>query len=1202
MSTTIQEQDTVPKTQNRFVDRYTEMLWNHPDNQEFVGPGKLFETRADLTQWLLKHNDKKPWMGEICGKKEQGILIPGRELNVPAGFVFKELEREIACVAVPLPPLREREVHTGGAAPVPATPAPVAVAAVTPHYYIRQDAPSQDGARWPVGSHMHALEALARSGLNPEFTKQYYALKNVAARHAVVLAEDSGEVGGSVNGIPNGDHLIEGKRRFGEDAQSDKDNTTTRRRRGTTGSRTAPGAAIDGPRQHLVVVGHADTIDKEGAYIRNESMGGIEFAHGGNYGYRLFGVNIPFGNMLGLPVGAIGTSPREQVALDAETRRWGLSTATPAQAIVNEAGFNNLFRDQQTTLAGPMESPDRIYAYMYGLNAKQTFLESMRKFDATTDPQQRQNHAAMALIAYRDLQNNAIVKQVDAYRMPMEESLAGVKRYFTAQGVDVKAAESAAVAAPQLKIVDMPQAQLEQLQDYKILKDTRYGGIKQGEGNAAYDQSMHYAYRTQNMFELMLARNEVTPVPEAELIQRNHAAAIAIAVQPEASTRFARSLRENPNLQVQVTNLLHDIKRHPEDYGFSNKEKSDVFLTQILGEKGKDNAVRADVENNGATGILPFIGSDDPFGKARPDLVGQQVARVLEAQPHNALLIELLGKATDPTLGVDSETGRTDGRRYGIGILRSYAAEMLRDANAKDGDMPYGYRNMVAGMSAEDKALVTNAIAQSAIHAENGQSNVNVQGRERADNDYTRLQHAVRGQQVALGAPGANAAALDDAGARGDVAAAFTALLRNDDVVKIGATGAVVSGFTAQLDLGLDVMVVTLGREHTAYNDVRDRLDELDDAYPGTFGSPYKTLSNVLGRASKAVKESKALEVEAATLRAAADAETNPKKAAKLRAKAEKAAYKAPKEMEEAVQQLAGFMADIKANPGSDEAKEKLNALNAFWVAVGKDANASLWTVNAVTPDATLTTAVLKAVPSMLAAADGLRVGHGTPGTGETEPYESRFYTFARDKKNRIVDRGLFRTGIDKIAVDVQTVKDIALAPVADSDAARGTPSRAALPTIDAAKIAATGLLASGVTNTPNALSDALGASPVVYDPFYNKPLNGQPQSVVLAKYLEQQGKPLPAGMTYAQLAADAIAAGIVKVEVASGNMTMALNTAALNETLAQGGNLNAGSGIAAWWLLLPFLPGGGKDNPLTNPGSIPNCPQCERPPIPVRG
>ena len=1198
--------DTYIVEANDTVGHYAQNLYERNPEIRAQFPQGLWGANG-FVMHLVRFNNNLPvserpagWQRITAANGKDCDGTPERSPHLTRGrtFVYPEVTNEILdpgkpCARIEEVPNEAPAPTPPGPAPVPTAPAPAPVTQLReqgPTEFIRQDAPSMDGTNWRPGTQIHALETLARSGLNPDFTREYYALKNIAARHAVVNQRDTGEVGGNVNGNGTGDHLNEGRTilGIGEDGESRR-NDGEARRRGTTGRGGVVGAALTGPRARGFVTGHIAEIGADGTYVRAERMP-IELAKGGNYAYQIAGVNIPLPIPGFVPVGGLWSSPQGQTVLPAETRRWGISQPSNAHAAVNEAGYHNVFRDQQAMLGGALETPDRIYAYTHGLNANQTFIGSMRAFDETTDPTQRQALAVQALVANRDMADNLLVRRVDAFRIPIEQEREGIRNYLQSQGVDLAAADAVVSTAPRLPLRDMNQEQLERQQDYRGLANSRYAGINPGQTNAAYAATERFAYPAMNRFDQALARGEAPVANEAQVLQATREAALAIISAPTAHEVFAANLESNPNLGIQVTNLLRDMPRNAQAYGFQNAREAQAFVRSI---SGNDGQVRAELERRGDTAALPLIGIDKPFSGANIGVVAPVVADAIRTSP--TLFNELIDRATNTEYGVDRQ-GRTDGRRYGVGILRSFAAERVA-TNAPDGTTPAAYEALataLGGVGSPAEQTVFRGALLAASVGESGASNVSNPGVQRLDNLYTAAQYghrAANGEQVgvvggayaeqhreALRNQGAgenlnvfNTGAFDgsgvyDAARSGDVRGVVTGLLRTADARESGSTGVAVGGLNAYPALARDAVLLTIINEPNALNSAIRDLRTLDRSASGDkYGELAAALEGTRTAASRYKESGNAADLEAATRR------------------------------------FGSFFANLEASQGHRHGELRQTAWNQFVAAVGNNPDASAWVADTAVRDEQLAAGVLRAMPGIIAASDNRRLGHDSSPRGDrntpttaagADVYTSRYFQLSTDDQGRTRGTGLFSHRRGAIGVDTSAiVAALAGSGVVSAEPNAGGVSPAGQTPDDIART----LAGSGITSDVN-IGSALNTNPVLYTGTRGE----QTPVQILAALLEQRGTPLPAGVnSFQELASTSIQQGMVDVVTSPEGVSINVNTPGINTTLQTGGNLPTGVGIAAWWLTtLIRNENKGTPDPDTIDGQVPGCsPNCH--PIP---
>lgn len=1139
-----------------------------------ANPGKM--NKAAFREWFIKNNGSAIINVEDCkgNLTTAPNVILGSTVKLPEGNEITELMWKWACPK-PTPPMPQLPAEPP-VAPPPAREMNI----ISPVDYASQDTPSQDGKIWPVGSSAHALETLARSGLNPAFTREYYRLANVAARYSEKGAGRSGQIGGHVNGNQAGDHLYEGDDlpfNLGESDQSNLDNDDSKRRHGAMGPKGVVGRAVGGPRVRVYVPGSTE-IQEDGSYKRSDETN-VQVAFGGNYAIAEGAFAVPIGNLANLPIGIAAGKASNQVALPAETRRWGISQSSATLAAVNFAGFHNAFRDQQARQTGVLETPDRIYAYMHCLNAEEAFVKAMESVDKATTQPEKQAAAEKALIAWRDFSDNAQTKIVDSKIGGRVDAIGkGTRAYFESIGVDVKEIDTNLKNQPHLQVVDMPQEQLESLQSYQSQKDKRYADIVPGKTNEAFAATEKYAFRIQNEFDRDRAQGKANIVPERDLQASTAKAWDAIASQPDSVKEIGRFVQTNSNAQIQIEQMLRDVHKNYKNYGFKNQKEADAVIRPFytpddIANKELAKLHQKEIERKGSTIPLFFV-KDQPFPISQPQVFAPQIGRNIEKDPE--AFVALMNRVTDPSLGVDKQ-GRSDGRRFGIGIMRSFGAEML-PAGSSEGQTPAGFAALIAPLSVADQALVRQTVLDITSYAQSGASGVSNKGINRTDTllrgaqeeakgivgvttDATRKQDelALSGKFDTLYNTGAfNSKPLAEAVKRGDNQAIFNELFLSEEALATGAASAAVKALGNNEALARDVISRALVEDPKVLNGPVDALRDMADS---AVKNQYNPLANAIAKG----QESGALYAES---------------------------HK-DEDLVNAVGEFAVFFTKMERRAQGDshisnnDSALRFNALKGFLSTISDDKVATAKVLKMIGSVPEMRDALIRATPDALSYVDGLRhtnagvTQKGNPlpgGTTDTDAeYNARYFAVDRDEKGKVTG-GWFRDMFNsKTAhVNVEAIKADMLAATAQANGvAEVTQS----------------MVASGVVNNT---SLALNTNPVL--------VLGRVGDITAEKALATRllaesvkaGKPLTAAQadTYA---AEYLQAGLVTVSQTGEALMATVNSTSQNmiNTLVAAGQLSAAAGM---FYKIPWKPRDKDNPPELIPGEIGNCLPGTRP------
>ncbi len=1136
---------------------------------------------------LIKFNNEIPeserpkgWQRiKPVNKCDDARIYDGQNLAYPpiTGDVRDVRKVKGDCGPLPCPPEK----------PVPAVVQPVVEAparVLVPHEYGRVAVPPTDGTDWVVGSQLHALERLARSGLagqyrgedgklRSRFSESYYALTSVAGRTPVIGASQSGLIGRKVEGNVTSDHRLAGDRSF-EDSESSVDDGVASRD-GVSGPSGMDGRFIGGPRERVGGPGHIETIKEDGTMVRNADIKKWEFAHGGNYRISLLGgIGLPVGDLFDLPVGGVGSSPRSQYLSPAEMQRYGISQAYTMTSTNKVGGFDNMFSDEQALNSSPQEVANRINNFADALYTRAEMAKGMREFDAATDPVAKRAAARHALVALRDYADNKQVKRVDAMRIPLTELGIGLSNYFESQGIRLAKEDLDYIAnAPLLELVDMPQEMLETMQDYERYKDSRYEGIKPGQTNPAYTVvTKNIVHGAMNANELKLAKGYGRVRPEAELAGDVRDALGIVAAKDESIRVLAQAMTENQSLALHFGQLLADMPRNPEAYGFKSRSEAIDYLKQrfINGNKQVEEELLSRGDTSILNSLLP-ISSDDRYSMQRPWVFGAAAGPMIAQNPD--LFRDAMNRASNMELGHDKD-GKFDGRPFALAVLQSLGSQSPAPGAKNGAEHGPMEKALLAAVDADKKKFVEDTIYDVFFNAESAVSGYDRSKAQELDNRYVAAQlgaQAAAGKNVGVAADGQsgnaktvfNTGAVDakaafEAGKSGDKDAIYKAVLDG------GASQVAVMGLTAHPALSRDAVLMTLLKNPDVFNKAIAKLDSLSDSISI---ERYGKLAGRLEVARREIKQYLAGEDEDG--------------------------------LEQAVKSFGDFFLNTADVADSNAAALRVNAWNAFVTEIGKDPAMSAALINTIATDKPLRNAMLKAIPDSLMTTDGVnytasgRMGQGSQlpqGFEGNDVYWNRIFNFKKDDKGRVESDGWFtRLGFnytDNIEVNRGEL-DKMLAGTAEETSA---PSVAVDPKAVGAAAAAAPLVNKGVT-----AADVLNAAPVTI-----KLDGGVSTAKSLAAHFMANAKARGVAMTEAEaakMAEGAINNGLYSVGGTPEALLAIPNSTAINAALANGSDISRAWGIDKRILLLLLIDTSGV--PSVGGDGYTFTPQPGCPPIP---
>ncbi len=955
-------------------------------------------SRSDIKRWIIRANDLKPMTGKDCnGKRFTAILFPeGHELAIPPVEGFAPPQNYFHCKTceVNVQPLDFKPVSLGDvviAGKPQAIIAPVAdefLAASAPAPKTREHqerfhhaSQSTDGETYRVGSHDHALMALARSGLDPRFTEEYYAIHNIVARKRIKRQKDEGQIGENSFGD-------EGKG-FAENRESTKNNKHAKRD-ADTGDKGFIGESITGGATVVYFPGDAEVITSGadiGGFKRYDGLRS-NFAFSKEFAMEIAGRQIvmPLGGS-DLPAGYSIGNPSHQEKFYSMTTRWGLGQVKTALAAVNFDGYDNLFRNQNARETGPQETEDRIYDYMHVLNAQKNLVEGLAEVDNAKTLEGKQAAAERALIAYRDFKENTFIVRVDSLKEPLKQSEAGMRAYLASQGVDVAAIDTKLSTAPRTAVVDMPQEQLEKLQAYHRQEDKRFHDIKPGQTNIAYTMTEQYAYHNQSYFEHEVAEERAVERSEAEVSAQTWGAWKTILGNDEALAASQKFIAQNHDAQVEISNLLHDIHRNPHLYGFKNaKEAKEQLLDKIV---PRDNeAARDEMLKKGRTSPILAFG-DERFHNQNPQILAELVAN---ADPE--VFRDLITRGVSTDLGFDRK-GRTDGRPFGRALLHAYGAEM--DAPVQNAfGTHYNALAEALGKDGADEIRVREAVRDASAYVEAGATGRSVNAVQYLDN---RLQD----EQIK-----ANETGVVDANKT------YSTLFVSEAARKAGADKIAVLGLSAHAPLARDAILATILNNPEALkrlNDpkvrqvIDDEIEKIEKAELSLKDVKHTSSKNEYGDLKRTLNRTARL---AAKYQRSGDAD----------------------DLEKTARKFGMFFTEAEAHAEGNTGALHMNAWNVMIKAIGSDAAMSAAVVETIGNDAELRDAFIKTTRDGLIATDGTRVtNQGKRGTGRQfadtsadEAYSSRFFTLPTNSKGKVKVGGLFGIGRNQVDVNIDAV------------------------------------------------------------------------------------------------------------------------------------------------------------------------------------
>lgn len=1113
--------DTFAKSQQRFSERYTDMLWDDPDNKNLVGPGTKFPTKRSLTDFLERNNPHIEWIGQICGVTEKGTLITGNKLNVPVGFDYTEVQREIAC----RPVADVKDTPTPTFTPVAPAPLPpqAELAVATPQERLRRNDHAPDGKFVQPGTTHWAMERYADSGLNPPFTKAYYGAMDVAARIPVIFAKHSGQVGGNQPDALDSDFKKEGKRNipFEESRESKRDDAKAsadsldggRQRAFSTGYHTFTVVAGDAGQKFVEHVQTKERIalsefvkdEKTGQTVMPESaipLGTVVRLDKGVFDVD-FGVAHDSGDLISIlttkiipaPYVAVLTGePSRHMPFDAELTRWGIGQTHVVLSYEDFEGNKTAFRDTQAKVSSPIETSDRIEARLMSENAQRAFTESMRAFETEQDATKRTQLATTAMTAWRDLSDNKLIVRVDAKTEAMKANEQGLYNYLAKNGVDVDAVRATVATAPRLEVRSMDQDLLEQLHDFAP-NSRRYAGIKAGANFAPEIKAQLEAstYQRQNYAEAHIAKGFGNELNEEGMIAASSKAWGSIVQSEGAVKALGASMATNAELATAFGEALTDMKRNPKQFGFKNEKEAESYILQFAGADAKNHGDLRDVKDgskprtageeltaDGDT-FNVVIGRDERHNMQNPLVFGQAASGVIQSNP--ALFADAIGRMTDRSL-----TGeKSDGRNGGIGILRALASERTTTAN----EFGPTYKAMVAaGLSNE--AEIRQTIVDAGVYGERGASGRTVNGFQRLDNLYVAAQYgalaatgdnrgvateaeinsgAAKAKYDALGGKvnifntGAfDGSAVFDAAKAGNNAAIFNGLFASKEALEAGSAGLAVQALETRPVLGRDAVLATLVRDSQALNGAIARLHSKE-------GSVGNERYGSLARALESTRDS------AEKYQQTGDA----------------------KYLTKAGNRLGDFFSDMEKNATRNGGAWRDNAWSAFITAASNDATATTGLLTTIAGDEVMRDAVIVGTPDALVAADATRgTNRGKLGKGNQLPanirgdkvYQPRLVaTDADNKFAEVVNTQLLAAvaaASPTAPVSALAYADVNAGNVAAATAANAAQAEAPLLTSKGKKLLAG--IATG-TQSPedkSAAVDALNAG----KGFFSRPLN----------------------------------------------------------------------------------------------------------------
>ena len=772
-----------------------------------VATGTRAQKREAVIQWLthavpLKH-DKG---GVECDGKfpfdPSPVIFTGQALPLPPGTgEIAPAQAWVRCKTCEVNS-QFKDVDTKGAAAAPIEPVTTTYIPTPDDYKprasVRQNTPSTNGSEYVIGTMDYTGMLGARSGVFSKkdekgrytgFTENYNTIDHNAARERAILASQTGL--NSDSKTMEGDHFIgdNGHKTGSPDKNVKKDNYGT----GDHGVVGFIGGATERIYTPNELSGATDYgYDRADHLVVRTARGGKNIAL-----FRAFGVTVPLGPMsafglFDIPYGAAVTNPSHQTPIYGAPDEHGIILG---HAIGDKAGFdgyNNLWKAQQSQGGNFMLSVDRFGDPIKLESAGRWSEFALKKLDEAQTPEQKTEAATIYLTALRDIKQNTIIKDngaLNASGIPQMEDAAvtllkrkgfddaTITQLKTDIGVDADKPDF--VKYPELKITLVPAEEFKQQQAHG--NHSRYNTEWQhvgtdvnsptgSPGDPTSDKFNAWSRKDTNYFEVKLASAEYSDPKQKEAIADQRAGIESIIFQKDQEGNVVKDDKGQPLKNVASTKAaleftikhhpvdahiptsqatwmdatLHDMIVHPENYGFKDRHEAVEWEAGFLGADHKQ-AVR-DTKKKGSSSAIPFL-RDWELPVGHPVAVIDAIAEQYKKDPEGTAdkFNNLLDRVSNTQLGLDDKN-RTDGRRFGVGFVRSFATEHVEvgDYNKK----PEGYTNVEGTLNGNQKAIdaLDKAVTTATLFGEEV-GRVSVQGKNSLDNTYARLMNRHAGQQ-----------------------------------------------------------------------------------------------------------------------------------------------------------------------------------------------------------------------------------------------------------------------------------------------------------------------------------------------------------------------------------------------------------------------------------------------------------------------
>lgn len=791
-------------------------------------------TKADIKKWIIRANNLQRVRQKDCdGRYYSSYLFPeGRELAIPPNNDdFSPYQNFLHCSTceVNVGPLRGTDVNfvpNGGFKFQPGKviippPPPPPVSDQARYFDVRRPSASSLGSEIRQGDVRWNLELMAMSGIDMDFSREFYSLKNAAPNKRLQRKEkrSTSETEGFV---------LEGRNR-GRTELSEMDDESMDKNTYANGKRSRRN-----DKGRPFVNGYITKVEDDGTLVRKDGTVGA-FVHGGDYASeRQFGLGIKQHHIpKGVPISFVLFNPSKQISTFGQTARHGLTESRYAMAEVNIGGKHNMFADQHTWMSGFFDSPDRVGNYTVLKYDERYFDTKMAELEAASTLEKKQELATEVLKAWRDIKDNPMMRVVDSHTQgAMVKNQEALHDYLTRViGVNANTiAKEVEDVSKHPRIV--PQVMGDEQYNYldkNGIRQDRLSGIKVKEINTSYEALVRETFTVQNSIEHQIALGKSKALEEAGAIQMTRETWQTITQKSDGTINtdgikaYGAFIARDRSAAIETGMALSDMLRNPQNYDMK-KEDAETFVKSICGDTDDGKLAFKNVSHLGQT---PRIGHDKPFAVSRPDLIGKAVGAVVKENP--GLFKQFIDK-------INREEVK-DGRRHAVAMIHALAAEHHFEKSLENKD-PQAVADIAKSLPADKVEAFCAAVRDVTAYTESAASGRSVQGVNYIDNKMASAQETAR------------------QGTTADLDTLYNDLFTSKDAVESKAHMVAVKSLKAHPALAIDAILATALRDPKMFEKLEKGLDQYGDGIHNKL-EEYHTLRKSLKRARKELEQYK---------------------------------------------------------------------------------------------------------------------------------------------------------------------------------------------------------------------------------------------------------------------------------------------------------------------------------------------------------